>query len=153
MLFTVGSLNFNPAPGPVDPASYGTFPMESRTPFRLLFLVSAAYDGLLGFAFLVAGSRIFSAAGITPPNHWGYVDFAASLLLLFGVMFLQIARDPAKNRLLIPYGILLKICYIGTVLWHAFTDGVPTLWKFFAAADTLFLLLYLAALSKLKKST
>ena len=126
--------------------------MESRTPFRLLFLVSAAYDGLLGIAFLVAGSRIFSAAGITPPNHWGYVDFAASLLLLFGVMFLQISRDPVKNRLLIPYGVLLKLCYVETVLWHAFTDGVPTLLKFFAATDTLFLILYLAALSKLKKS-
>lgn len=126
--------------------------MESRTPFRLLFLASAAYDGLLGIAFLVAGARIFSAAGITPPNHWGYVDFAASLLLLFGVMFFQIARDPARNRLLIPYCILLKACYVGTVLWHSFTDGVPPLWKFFAVADTLFAILYVAALSKLRKS-
>lgn len=125
--------------------------MESRTPFRLLFLASAAYDGLLGIAFLVAGSRIFSAAGITPPNHWGYVDFSASLLLLFSIMFLQISRDPAKNRLLIPYGILLKACYAGTVLWHAFNGGVPPLWKVFAAADTLFAFLYAAALSKLRK--
>ena len=124
--------------------------MESRTPFRLLFLASAAYDGLLGIAFLVAGSRIFSAAGIIPPNHWGYVDFAASLLLVFGVMFLQIARDPVKNRLLIPYGILLKVCYVGTVAWHA--GSVPVLWKSFAAADTIFAILYVAAFSKLNKS-
>ncbi len=124
--------------------------MNSIASIRLLFLVSAAYDGLLGLAFLVAGPRIYAATGIMPPNHWGYVDFAAGILVIFGLMFLQIARDPVKFQVLIPYGVLLKVCYVGTLVCYWLGSGIPDLWKYFAAADTVFAVLYLLSLQTLK---
>lgn len=125
--------------------------MNSATSIRALFLVAAAYDGLLGLAFLFAGQRIFAALGITPPNHWGYVDFGAGILVLFGILFLQVAKDPGKYCLLIPYGILLKVCYVATVAGHwCFGEGLPNLWKVFAAADTLFAILFYLSLRALR---
>lgn len=123
--------------------------MKSLLPIRILYGVAAAYDGLLGLAFLMAGPRIFDCLGITPPNHWGYVHFSAGLLVIFGFMFLNIARQPFANRNLVVYGILLKICYVSTVVWNSYHVNVPMIWKYFAVADVAFALLFLWSLKPL----
>lgn len=110
--------------------------VKSFLPIRVLFLATAAYDGLLGLAFIVAAPQIFAWMVITPPNHWGYVHFAAGMLVIFGWMFLQIALRPVENRKLIDYGIMLKLCYVATVAWHWAHGGLPDLWKWFAFVDT-----------------
>ncbi len=112
--------------------------MKSLTLIRIFYAIAGLYDGLLGLAFLVAAPTIFGRMGITPPNHWGYIHFSAGMLVIFGVMFLMIARRPVENRNLVPYGVLLKICYVATVCWHWHFGGIPDMWKYFAAADTLF---------------
>lgn len=123
--------------------------MTSLRPLRLLYGVAAAYDGLLGVAFLVAAPQIYAWVGITPPNHWGYIHFAAGILAIFGYMFLEIARRPVENRNLVPYGILLKICYVATVAWHWYHGGIPAMWKYFAVADTVFAILFVWSLGQL----
>ena len=117
--------------------------MKSLLLIRILFFVSSAYDGLLGLAFILAAPRVFKLAGITPPNHWGYVHFAAGTLVIFAWMFLQIALNPAENRRFVIYGVLLKTCYVATVVWHEFHGGIPMLWRWFAVADFAFLALFL----------
>lgn len=117
--------------------------MKSLPLVRVLYAVAALYDGLLGLAFIICAPQIFLMAGITPPNHWGYVHFAAGVLVIFGWMFLRICLRPVEERNLILYGILLKVCYVATVCWHWYQGGVPDLWKWFAGADTLFTLLFL----------
>ena len=107
-----------------------------------IFLVAALYDGLLGLAFLVAPGAVFSHYGVTPPNHFGYVQFPAALLIVFAVMFLAIAKDPARNRNLIPYGILLKVAYSGVSLYHWISTGIPDMWKPFTIADLAFIALF-----------
>ena len=72
---------------------------------------------------------------MTPPNHWAYVQFPGALLIIFALMFVAIARDPAGNRNLIVYGILLKLSYCGIASWYWFTAGIPGLWKPFAVID------------------
>jgi hypothetical protein len=120
--------------------------MKSLLPVRVLFAVAALYEGLLGLAFIVAAPQIFQLTAITPPNHWGYVHFAAGILVIFGYMFLQIALRPMENRVLIPYGILLKVCYVTTVVWHTYHGDIPPMWKWFAGADALFAVLFLWAM-------
>jgi hypothetical protein len=82
---------------------------------------------------------------VTPPNHPGYVQFSAALLLVFAVMFAAIARQPVRNRGLIPYGILLKVSYCAVVFYHWFTTGIPNMWKPFAVVDFVFLILFVWA--------
>lgn len=126
--------------------------MKPLLSLRLLYAVSAAYDGLLGLAFIVAAPQLYAWVGITPPNHWGYIHFAAGLLVIFGCMFLMIALRPVENRNLVPYGILLKVCYVSTVAWHWSHGGIPAIWTYFAFADALFFLAFVWSLGQLKAS-
>lgn len=124
--------------------------MSTRS-IRILFVVAALYDGILGIAFLVAAPALFEWVGVTPPNHYGYVQFPAALLIVFALMFLAIARDPVANLSLVPFGILLKVSYCAVVFYHWFTTGVPFIWKPFAIADLVFLVAFIWAYSALKK--
>jgi len=119
--------------------------MTKNRMISILFAVSALYDGLLGIVFLFGAPALFKWYGVTPPNHFGYVHFPAAILILFGIMFAAVAVDPVRNRNLIPFGILLKVCYCGVVFFHWFTAGIPDMWKPFAVADFVFMLLFIWA--------
>lgn len=110
---------------------------------RALYFLAALYDGFLGLAFIFAAPAVFTLTGITPPNHWGYVHFSAGTLVIFACMFVQIALKPIANRNLVIYGVLLKACYVTTVVWHLCHGGIPVLWSWFAVADFVFLVLFL----------
>jgi len=111
-------------------------------PIAALFLLIALYDGGLGLAFLAAPAAIFRLADVPPPNHFGYVQFPALLLIVFALMFIAIARNPVANRGMIVYGILLKLSYCGLVFWYWFSTGIPGLWKPFALIDLVTALLF-----------
>lgn len=113
--------------------------MRTMRTVRVLFVVSALYDGLLGAVFLLAGESLFQRFGVTPPNHPGYVQFPAALLIVFALMFAAIAVKPLKNRNLIPYGILLKVSYCSVISFHWLTDGIPGMWKPFCFYDIVFI--------------
>jgi hypothetical protein len=119
------------------------------TCIRTLFGIAAAYDFLIGLAFLAVGPAIFEAAAVPPPNHWGYIQFAALMLVIFGLMFFAVALAPQRNRNLIPYGILLKVSYTSVVLYYWLTTDLPTLFKPFAIIDAVMLILFLAAYTRL----
>ncbi len=108
-----------------------------------LFVVAALYDGLLGAVFLVAPGWVYEQAQVTPPNHWGYVQFPAALLVIFACMFVAVAINPIANRNLIIYGILLKVSYCGLTFWYWFSAGIPGLWKPFAIIDFIMAVLFL----------
>jgi hypothetical protein len=114
---------------------------------RALFIVGGLYDGVLGLAFLLAGPAIFNHFGVAPPNHPGYVQFPALLLLVFAWMFFAVAANPYANRNLILYGILLKLSYSGVVIYYWVTSGVPDMWKPFAPIDLVFAALFIWAIS------
>jgi len=118
---------------------------------RPLFVISGLYDGVVGLAFLFFAPGIFERFGVTPPNHFGYVHFPALLLILFAVMFFTIAANPVKNRDLIWYGIGLKVAYSGSVFWYQLTDSVPAIWLPWAWADLVFIVLFVAAWSALRR--
>jgi hypothetical protein len=112
---------------------------------RGLFAVSGAYDLAIGFAFLTAGPAIFDAAGVPHPNHWAYIQFAALLLVVFGLMFFAVAAAPKANRNLIPFGILLKVSYVGVCGYYWVSTVVPTLFQPFAVIDAVMLVLFAVA--------
>ena len=112
---------------------------------KLLFLAAAIYDGVLGGAFLFLPAQVFGWIDIPPPNHLGYVQFPAALLVVFALMYSAIALKPLENRNLIPYGILLKVSYCGVVLLHWVSSDLPWIWKPFFIADLVFLALFVWA--------
>ena len=120
----------------------------TRTRIRLLFAIAGLYDFLIGLAFLSFGPQLFDAAGVPPPNHWGYVQFGALMLMVFGAMFFAVASDPAGNRNLMPYGMLLKLCYTGLVAYYWATTDCPLLFKPFAVIDAIMFVLFFLAYRK-----
>ncbi len=128
--------------------------MSTSKIVSILFYVSAGYDFLIGLAFLFAGPLIFELCKDVPPNHWGYVQFPALLLMVFGVMFYQIAMKPEHNRNLIPYGVMLKLSFSGVVIWHWLAkNNMPFVWKPFAIIDVLFLIAMLWAMNAIARIT
>lgn len=120
-----------------------------RSFLRGLFYIAALYDGVLGVGFIFAAEAVFRGLEITPPNHWGYVQFPAALLIVFALMFLKVARNPEGNRNLIPYGMLLKVSYCAVVFGYWFTTDLPGIWKPFAIIDLAFLVLFAWAYASL----
>ncbi len=112
---------------------------------RILFAISAVYDGVLGAAFLLAPAVVYEWFKVPEPDHWGYVQFPAAILIVFALMFVAIAVRPVRNRNLIPFGALLKIAYAGVVGFHWFTAGLPDMWKPFVVCDVVFLILFVVA--------
>jgi hypothetical protein len=112
---------------------------------KLTFLIGGIYDAVIGLGFLLFAGRIFEAGGITPPNHPGYVQFPALLLIIFGWMFLRISHDPVRHRDQMLYAMGLKIAYCAVVFGHWLSGGVPGIWKPFAWADLVFLALFFVA--------
>ena len=116
--------------------------MSTERAIRIFFWFAGLYDGLLGAAFLIAPGALFTRFRVDPPNHYGYVQFPAALLVIFALMFFAVAVNPRRNRNLIPYGILLKVAYCGTVFGYWFSSGLPTMWKPFAIFDFAFAALF-----------
>ncbi len=119
--------------------------MNTTRSTRILFLIAALYDGLLGLAFLFVPSLVFELVNVSPPNHLGYVHFPAALLLVFTWMFVDIAQNPHERIRLIRYGILLKVSYCGVIFYHWLGEGLPTIWKPFAIMDLIFIVLFIWA--------
>jgi hypothetical protein len=121
--------------------------VKSIQSIRALFVVGGLYDGVLGLAFLLAGPEIYGHFNISQPNHPGYLQFPALLLLVFAWMFFAVAFNPSANRNLIFYGIFLKLSYSGIVFYYWMTSGVPAIWKPFAVIDLAFAALFAWAIA------
>lgn len=119
--------------------------MKTEKAIRALFWFAGFYDGVLGAIFLAAPAAVFDWFRVTSPNHFGYVRLPAALILVFALMFIAVARDPRRNRNLIPYGILMKAAYCGVVFGYWFGQGIPGFWKPFAVVDVAFALLFFQA--------
>ncbi len=126
--------------------------MTARSALQVGFGLAGLYDGLLGVIFLLFPATVFARFHVTPPNHYGYVQFSAAVLIVFALMFFAVMGAPVRNRNLIPYGILLKVSYCGVVFVYWFTQGLPSLWKPFAVLDAVWAVFFLWAWRSLPAS-
>ncbi len=127
--------------------------MKNQIFVKALFYLAFIYDAVLGVAFILFHSRVFAMFEVTPPNHPGYVQFPGALLIVFAMLYLQVARDPVRSWILIPYGMLLKVSYCAIVFAYWFSSGIPGMWKPWAIIDLVFLVLFVVAFIQLRKGS
>ncbi len=119
--------------------------MKCTRAITFLFAIAAIYDAALGLIFLFMPLSIFEWLQTPPPNHAGYVQFPAALLILFAIMFVRIAIAPAANRSLIFFAIGLKLSYCAVAGGHWLINDIPAMWKPMVLIDAVFLILFLWA--------
>lgn len=110
---------------------------------KATFLIAALYDGILGLLGILFPMLAFEVFEVTPPNHIGYIQFPAILLMIFAAMFFRVSRDPVGNRFLMLCGVALKAGYSGLIFAYMLTTGIPFMWVPWAWVDLVFLVLFL----------
>jgi len=97
----------------------------------------------------ITPAEFYARFAVTPANHPAYVQFAAAVVLIFGIGFWFVAQAPERNRDIIKLGVLFKIAYSSVVLGWWFQGQMPGMWVPFAWIDLVFLAAFLAALRAL----
>lgn len=113
---------------------------------RTLFLTAAVFNWLVGLALLFDAPLLFQLFQVTPaPTEPLFVQLFAWLVIVFGVGYFWVSRDPLLNAAIIKLGILGKVSVFlvclaatvaGIVSWQmlilASADGVYAAFFFFA---------------------
>jgi len=94
--------------------------------WRAFFLVAALYDIILGAAFLIAGESILTAIGMTLPPHIAYIQLAAIFILVQGLSYWLVYRDPLGNLGIVRIGVVYKAAYAGLAAWYLILGTLPS---------------------------
>lgn len=117
-----------------------------------LFIFAGLCDGALGALFLLVPAQLFSLMNAELPGQMGYLQVLALMLLVFALMYFNVAKDPVSNRNLIFYGILLKLSFCLVVFYNLFKGGLPGVWLFFAIFDIGFISSFLISFKLLNNA-
>ena len=105
---------------------YSTGGCTSYCKSRMLFLAASLYN------FGMAVFFVFMTGGLGKFTH---AQFAAALLLVFGVMFCCLAAYPVKFKILLPFVILRNLAYCGVAGWYFYSGQLPWHWVVPALID------------------
>ena len=110
----------------------------------LLFCFVGCVELAVGLSFIFRQDLVFRLSGIAPVGP-EYVQLPAYLIMIFGLIMFQIARDPVKNRDLIIYPALFKTAFIGVVLYNNYYGQMSPLWIVFVGFDLVYLIGFIIA--------
>ena len=120
---------------------------------RLAFLIGAIYDGVLGLIFLLAPRAIMTVLGIPFPENAIYLQLAAGLIALMGLLHYFVWRDRVSNADIITVLVVFKVFYVLLTILSASQGRLPhPLFGVFAVIDLLFFLVFLGALRAVGRS-
>ena len=118
---------------------------------KAVFMASAVYDIVLGLIFGLFYKPVYNTFQTTLPNHAGYIQLIAMYLLIFGIGFWFVAKNPAAHLGIIRLGIMMKLAFIVVVMGHLFFGSVPNFYVPFAVIDAAFLVLFVMAESLVRR--
>ena len=122
--------------------------------YKVLFLIAAIYDLVLGIIFTFFYKFTFSLLGIPIPTYPGYISLIGVFLIVLGVAYYFIYRgDLVRNLDLIRVGTFYKFAYIAVVLYYWIFATIPHIIfvALFVVADLIFLILFIECILHIKK--
>ena len=122
--------------------------MTDRTGFyRMVFLVGAAYDMILGAVFFLAWRPIFDTLGIPHPETTAFLKIAAAYIFGQGLSYWYVSRNIIRNVDMVRVGIVYKFIYVGLAAYYLAIGQMPHMvFTLFAVCDLVFLVLFVACL-------
>ena len=121
--------------------------------YKLLFLVAAACDIVLGLVFIFFYKYPFRWLGVPIPYSTGYVTLIGAFPLVIGVAYYLISRgDLIKNRDLIIVGTWYKLVYSTVAFYHLAAGDIPhLLFAVFGGVDVVFFALFAECLYTVRR--
>jgi len=111
--------------------------------FRVLFLIAAIYDFILGVVFFLFYEQIFSIFNITLPVYPMYLQMAAAFIIAMGVGYYFIFLNMYRNIDLVKLGVVYKLVYSGLTAYFYFKNLANVIFFWFAMLDAIFLALFI----------
>ena len=118
---------------------------------KTLFLVASIYDVVLGLIFGLFFKAIYAMFQAPQPEIAGYIQLPAFSILIFGIGFYLVYKNPIAHKGIVLLGILMKINYILVAFGNYFMSQLPGFYLPWAAIDVIFLILFIMAYSALNK--
>jgi hypothetical protein len=110
---------------------------------RKLFTIAAAFNAIVGIAFLVAMPQFAHLIQMSPvPSDPLFAHLGAVLVLTFGWGYWRIARDPIANRPIIHMGILGKSLVVIACYYDWLTGNTNWPFAFLVTGDAVFVVLF-----------
>lgn len=120
---------------------------------RAVFLSGAIFNWLVGLALHYDATLLFGLFGVTPPpSEPLFVRLFAWLVIVFGVGYYWVSRDPPANAPIIKLGILGKASVVLVCLSSVAVHSVSWQIMILALADLIYAVLFWRALTIISRS-
>ncbi len=118
--------------------------LKNENLFRILFLIAALYDFILGFVFLVFWQPIFDdILKLQHPNYLAFYQAAAAFVFNMGIGFYFVYRNMYRNVDIVKLGIVFKIFYSAIAFYWVIAEGMPGIFAAFGFADLAFIAFFI----------
>ena len=126
--------------------------LTNERPYRILFLIAALYDFILGFIFFAFLRFFFEDLFRLPyPLYPAFFQAAAAFVFVMGVGFYFIYRNMYRNIDIVKVGIAFKVVYTGLAFYHVFVEGMPWIFSVFGFLDIIFIVFFIFFLLAVRK--
>jgi len=111
---------------------------------RWLFGIAAVFNILVAAALLFAQPWLAPRLGLDPISGTNLVlvNFAGTMIGLFGYGYFRIARDPARFRPLIHYSAIGKLLAVGAAVWPWLAGAIGATIPLIMSGDIVLALLF-----------
>jgi hypothetical protein len=126
--------------------------LTNERPYRILFLIAALYDFILGFIFFAFLRFIFEDLFRIPyPLYPAFFQAAAAFVFVMGIGFYFVYRNMYRNIDLVKVGIIFKLFYTGLAFYHVFVEKMPWIFSVFGFLDLVFIVFFIFFLRAVRR--
>ena len=126
--------------------------LKNERLYRILFLIAALYDFILGFVFFTFLGFFFEEIfNITYPLYPAFFQAAAAFVFVMGVGFYFVYRNMYRNIDIVKVGICFKLVYTGLAFYHVFFKGMPWIFSVFGFLDIIFIVFFVFFLQAVRR--
>ena len=126
--------------------------LKNERLYRVLFLIAALYDFILGFIFFAFLGFFFEEIfHITYPLYPAFFQAAAAFVFVMGVGFYFVYRNMYRNIDIVRVGICFKLVYTGLAFYHVFFKGMPWIFSVFGFLDIIFIVFFVFFLLAIRR--
>lgn len=120
--------------------------------YRILFLIAALYDFILGFVFFAfMGFFLEDIFKLSLPLYPAFFQASAAFVFVMGVGFYFVYRNMYRNIDIVKVGIIFKLFYTGLAFYYVFFGGMPWIFLVFGFLDIIFIVFFVFFLLAIRR--